>query len=325
LNMSSPVLVVRIPFERPQDGGRNNPIPVNWTPEKESLLWEELSAARTRGSPGVDWQGLSTRLECSLPYLLYKTQARYEEDLRRIHEVKPIVSTATLPRVSNEESRARVPSLTRPLSHTESTTVAHLTGSPRKPERLLPPARLSSHARSPRPPPSHLPRTPGKYDSQSVSSSSGTEQDDTERRKDEQENLSRKLKELGRMMSNDTLGFARRRNSPTSRRKKVQGMLEASSPPVTRFVGGTMPSVPSSGSSSPGQQVSKIPRPAGPSYTPSNPRSESSQGSEASSFSDISDTSISASVLEETVLSRATLETSTQASTLARNTYRTGG
>jgi len=172
-------------------------------------------------------QGLSMRLECSLPYLLYKTQARYEEDLRRIHEVKPVASTATLPRVSNEGGRARVPSLTRHLSHTESTTAAHLTGSPRKPERLLPPARLSSHARSPRPPPPHLPRAPGKYDSQSASSSSsGTEQDDTEHRQDEQENLSRKLRELGRMMSNDTLGFARQRKNPTSRRKEVQEMFE---------------------------------------------------------------------------------------------------
>jgi hypothetical protein len=175
-------------------------------------------------------QGLSTRLECSLPFLLYKTQARYEEDLRRIHEVKPVVSTATLPRISNDEIRARVPSLTRRISHLEISE-RHFTSPSRKAERsLIPPAQAYSHARSPRVQ-LHLPGgLPGKYDevdSQSVSmGSSGTEQDDAERRKDEQENLSRRLKELGRMMSSNTLGFARPTNNPTTRRTDGQPALE---------------------------------------------------------------------------------------------------
>ena len=170
-------------------------------------------------------QGLSTRLECSLPYLLYKTQARYEEDLRRIHEVKPVASTATLPRISNDEIRARVPSLTRRLSHPEETPEGYFSSPPRKAERLLiPPAQAYSYARSPRTQLHGGP--PGKYDevdSQSVSlNSSGTEQDDAERRKDEQENLSRRLKELGRMMSSDTLGFARPTNNPPTGRTDGQ-------------------------------------------------------------------------------------------------------
>ncbi|KAF8313409.1 hypothetical protein DL93DRAFT_1169295 [Clavulina sp. PMI_390] len=40
------VLIVRVPFERPQDGGWADPVPVNWTPEKERLFWQELSATR---------------------------------------------------------------------------------------------------------------------------------------------------------------------------------------------------------------------------------------------------------------------------------------
>ena len=69
--MLPPVLIVRIPFQRPQGGGHNNFTPVtlaqprpsntlscvlqaDWAPEKERLLWEELSAARARGGSDID-------------------------------------------------------------------------------------------------------------------------------------------------------------------------------------------------------------------------------------------------------------------------------
>lgn len=176
-----------------------------------------------------------------MPYLLYKTQARYEEDLRRIHEIRPIVSTAALPQTPQDSNRATAPSLTRRVSHTESISTAQYTKSPRRADRpLLQSTHSSSHIPSPRPLPHALPPTrlseggqtqeesgggggddgdDGEAnDAESSSESSGTEQDEVERKREEQESLGRKLRELGRLMSSDMLGFARppTRTSPTT-------------------------------------------------------------------------------------------------------------
>lgn len=322
-----------------------------------------VTATETQG------QALATRLECSLPYLLYKTQARYEEDLRRIHEMRPIIS----PVVSSQQQQpqtttsqdartvAPAPTLTRRVSHTESISTAQYTRSPRRPDRPLltsTTANSSSHVSSPRPLPQTLPKrlsdsggAGGQGDigddeatnsEDGSSQSSGTEQDEAERKREEQESLGRKLRELGRMMTSDMLGFARppttSRTSPTSTRPSAasgfhrgvpeRGLGEGERQPanlvpsrtpivdrgrVERTIGTAaypsqqqqqqppfsrvsrfareIPSIPSSGSSSPGERnPTTVPRQSAAQgqQATSRHRSVSSQGSQASSFSDIS-------------------------------------
>lgn len=244
--------------------------------------------------------------------------------------MKPVVSTAALPQVAHDEPRTRHPPLTRRVSHTESASTAQHARSPRKADKpLQPSAHSSSHMPSPRP---TLPRrlsdggasgtgATGADSPTEPSESSGTEQDEAERKKEEQEDLSRKLKELGRMMTSDTLGFARPPNRTIGRRQEsrltLRGVPERSSADeapassthpqvergdhdrvsqlsplsrVSRFAREAIPSIPSSsGSSSPGEpSTTNAPQSGAQEFVLPRHRSLSSQGSEASSFSDIS-------------------------------------
>lgn len=250
--------------------------------------------------------------------------------------MKPVVSTVAAP---TDESRARRPSLNRRVSHVDSaSTTAAYTRSPRKAEKPLmnPSAQSSSSQVAGSPAPfarplsgsgGHLPSPAPqpRPSSPSSSSSDGTEQDEADRKKQEQDDLSRKLKELGKMMSSDTLGFARPPERPTVRRAdptkpSLSGVPERtlseeetlpppaqsssrprdaaaerqaimpSLPRVSRFARDVAPSIPSSGSSSPGER--RPPR----TWQPTGHRSESSHGSEASSFSDISGEGMSMSI-----------------------------
>ncbi|KAI8989911.1 hypothetical protein BD414DRAFT_320754 [Trametes punicea] len=55
---------------------------VEWNAEKEQILWEVIAKSRAIEGAGTDWKGLASHLQVPLPYLLYRAQARYEEDLR---------------------------------------------------------------------------------------------------------------------------------------------------------------------------------------------------------------------------------------------------
>ncbi|KAG8900036.1 hypothetical protein FRB99_006287 [Tulasnella sp. 403] len=86
--MDRPVhLIVRLPYDRPPNAPRD-PIPVEWTPQKEQFLWEVLSRSRGPDRAGVDWQHLAEHLATPLPYLLYRAQMRYEEDLRGLRDIR---------------------------------------------------------------------------------------------------------------------------------------------------------------------------------------------------------------------------------------------
>ncbi|EKM59867.1 uncharacterized protein PHACADRAFT_181810 [Phanerochaete carnosa HHB-10118-sp] len=74
-------VIVRLPYNRPDE-----PIPdpprIEWNAEKEHFLWEVIAKSRVVEGAGTDWKGLANHLQVPLPYLLYRAQVRYEEDLR---------------------------------------------------------------------------------------------------------------------------------------------------------------------------------------------------------------------------------------------------
>ncbi|OSC97906.1 hypothetical protein PYCCODRAFT_1480930 [Trametes coccinea BRFM310] len=74
-------VVIRLPYNRPEDAPPD-PLRVDWNAEKEQILWEVIAKSRAIEGAGTDWKGLAGHLQVPLPYLLYRAQARYEEDLR---------------------------------------------------------------------------------------------------------------------------------------------------------------------------------------------------------------------------------------------------
>ncbi|OJT10289.1 hypothetical protein TRAPUB_13157, partial [Trametes pubescens] len=74
-------VIVRLPYNRPEDAPLDLPR-VEWTAEKEKMLWEVIAHSRAIEGAATDWKGLAEHLRVPLPYILYRAQARYEEDLR---------------------------------------------------------------------------------------------------------------------------------------------------------------------------------------------------------------------------------------------------
>ncbi|KAH8096665.1 hypothetical protein BXZ70DRAFT_329214 [Cristinia sonorae] len=84
-------VVVRLPYNRPEEEG-GDPPRVEWNPEKEQILWEVISKSRAVEGAGTDWKGLAAHLEVPLPYLLFRAQTRYEEDLRGLQGIRGALS-----------------------------------------------------------------------------------------------------------------------------------------------------------------------------------------------------------------------------------------
>lgn len=84
-------VVVRLPYNRPEE-----PVPdpprVEWNPEKEQILWEVIAKSRAVEGAGTDWKGLAAHLKVPLPYLLFRAQTRYEEDLRGLQGIRGSLS-----------------------------------------------------------------------------------------------------------------------------------------------------------------------------------------------------------------------------------------
>ncbi|KAH6914680.1 hypothetical protein BKA70DRAFT_1256754 [Coprinopsis sp. MPI-PUGE-AT-0042] len=84
-------VVVRLPFNRPEDAVPNPP-QIEWTPEKADILWKVIERSRSTDSGGADWKGLAAHLEVPLPYLLYRVNARFQEEIRGLKDIQDILS-----------------------------------------------------------------------------------------------------------------------------------------------------------------------------------------------------------------------------------------
>ncbi|RDB19947.1 hypothetical protein Hypma_012923 [Hypsizygus marmoreus] len=229
-------VVVRLPWNRPENP-HVDPPPIEWNTEKADILWKVIERSRSNDSGGPDWKGLAAHLEVPLPYLIYRVNARFQEEIRGLKDIQGALSPigsqpppkpfdATLLAENRPSAAGRAGSRMAGSSR--------LTASGRLSTPLGVRARLNSLGNnSPRPrkttssstltlqgqKKTHAPLRPP-----TPSSSGGTDsedeaamrEEDADREAEEQEALDRKLQQLQSMMTNDALGLV---SSPRRREK----------------------------------------------------------------------------------------------------------
>lgn len=251
----------------------SNVIQVEWNQDKEKVLWEVIARSRATDNGGTDWPGLAAHLRVPLPYLLYRAQTRYEEDLRGLQGIKVALSptnpdpSAASPSPDHLTARPTpVSRLSGQISSTRLTTPlglrARLNSLTPAPLDVSPMVSSSSILTLQDRPPGRLLRRPIL---RSHSSSAGSDDDSdaeldaseqAERQLEEQEVLDQKLRNLQTMITGDKLGLVR---SPRPRQRTERSSKDPqralsnytsldSSSPSTSSVGsaqGSIPSIPS--------------------------------------------------------------------------------
>jgi hypothetical protein len=236
-----------------------------------------MARSRASDSAGTDWKALAAHLEVPLPYLLYRAQTRFEEDLRGLRDIRGALSPASTAKPTEEyfsnpspisrvasrlaSSSSRTSRLSTPLG--VRARLASLGGNISRPPAAASTSTLTAVASRP----AAQNTAAGSSFSSDEDSDSGDSDDEAERDQEEQESLDRKLRELQSMMTNDALGLVssnrartvgksiqRGRDRPTpsryesdssrnddlsSSRSASQSLSEASSPQ------GSIPSIPS--------------------------------------------------------------------------------
>ncbi len=274
--------------------------------------------------PSLSGQGLSNHLQVPLPYLLYRAQVRYEEDLKGIQNVQSALlsqQSADIQRISDPKpigrhSQPRYPATTRASISSLPTPTVKRGGGPLPLERRTSTQTLMETITS-KPKAVSAPPIRSHSPTLSEGSESSSEEDvraDLEfRREEEQDALSKRLKELETLMTRD-IGLVHepkysRPASVSSEPRSVRSLtlnVEKQSESSSTSPQGSIPSIPSptSGSQS-SSQILHPKRTLPPTTSPtlfSQGRSPkryghikvrpgdkgSTQGSTASSFSDIS-------------------------------------
>ncbi|RPD82760.1 hypothetical protein L226DRAFT_549369 [Lentinus tigrinus ALCF2SS1-7] len=119
-------VIVRLPYNRQEDAPADPPR-VEWNADKEHILWEVIAKSRAIEGANPDWKGLAQHLQVPLPYLLYRAQVRYEEDLRGLQGLGLRTPSSCFPsvpspqRIGPAEYFPRMPEDARPpLPHRDS-------------------------------------------------------------------------------------------------------------------------------------------------------------------------------------------------------------
>lgn len=274
------------------------------------MLWEVLSRYRGSDSSGIDCEfrhsprlashesagpALSDHLKVPLPFLLYRAQVRYEEDLR-VLQGNLGASTAIIPPRPRIDTKVTERAVTAPSSRVTPVSLKPPSIPPLSRQTTpiaTPRNRLATQLRSPhglqesqlllrhspisastatlqsRPPttrpvsssPLTIRRaiTPPSPPSPSASSEEGDE--DAAKKEDNREEVDRQLKTLEKMMSSQLLGFARPKIDPSKARERLNSsMIKASqrteSPKDKTTPTSSIPSIPSPPPESPGTNVS---------------------------------------------------------------------
>ncbi|KAI0268226.1 hypothetical protein BC834DRAFT_682368 [Gloeopeniophorella convolvens] len=278
-------VIVRLPYNRPEHSASPEPAPVVWNSDKESHLWEVV--AKSRGSEGgaPDWKSLAARLEVPLPYLLYRAQVRYEQDLRGLQVIKGSLSPSSTHdaphHVEGLQDVTDMPSLLRRNSGGgRRSSLAKLSTSIRLATPLGVRARLNSlgsnsPSRMNKPSSSSVltlrghKREPTAFrPSSPLSSDSGTddgdEDEEAERRLETQEALDKKLRNLHSLLTGDNIGLVSSVNDNRRTREHQARMPFAPSSPPQRVgmsTGGLSRSQSISSSSSPRGSIPSMPSP----------------------------------------------------------------
>ncbi|KAF9462036.1 hypothetical protein BDZ94DRAFT_1262260 [Collybia nuda] len=213
-------VVVRLPWNRPENPP-SDPPRIEWNSEKADILWKVIERSRTNDSGGADWKGLAAHLEVPLPYLLYRVNARFQEEIRGLKDVQGALSPSTSqpPKPFEEALFAEKPSVV-------GRAASRMNGSTSSSGRMSTPlgvrARLNSLGNnSPRPKKAtssstltlqgnrkpHVPLRPTSPSSSEGTDSDDEAEEDADRAAEEQEVLDRKLQHLQNIMTNDALGL----------------------------------------------------------------------------------------------------------------------
>lgn len=229
----------------------------------------------------VTGKGLAAHLQVPLPYLLYRVNARFQEELRGLQGINDILS----PTVSQQASPSQygesptnemTPSVAmRALGSTRqmSTSSGRIStplgirarlnslGQSQRPRKTVSSSTLT--VQGPRRPPSPIRPVspPSESDSDSDDEEDSLKEEEAERQAEEQETLDKKLRDLQQMMTNDTLGLV----SSTSRRRGRAKRTGANTNGVSSSDGG------SASLSSASSSIPDIPSPRGESQ-PTSPQ-----------------------------------------------------
>ncbi|QRV72377.1 Transcription initiation factor IID, 18kD subunit [Ceratobasidium sp. AG-Ba] len=213
-------VIVRLPYPRPPDAPAPPP-QVIWSPEKEKILWKEMSKSWTNFY-AIQWDQLSAQLDVPVPYLLHRATVKYEEDLRGLQGIRqgpPSAGPVTSPATDDlQRPRPSFTASSNPLSPNTSTPTPYLL---RRPSSSGMSSRSTIIRRNspPRMPKLNPVLTPVRTGDMSPIASTPSESDDSEtERKDAQreeaDQLAQKLKDLQKMMGSGAFGFAKARPRP---------------------------------------------------------------------------------------------------------------
>ncbi|KAF8622152.1 hypothetical protein AX15_007270 [Amanita polypyramis BW_CC] len=312
-------VVVRLPYNRPENAPPDPPR-IQWTPEKADILWKVIERSRSIDGGGADWKGLAAHLEVPLPYLLYRVNARFQEEIRGLKDISgalnPTLASQSINKVDQPSHVEPPPSMARRLS-TRMGGSSRLGVSTGLPSPIGVRARLNSlgnnsirhkKATSSSTITVQAPKRPGlaRPDSSSSSSEGSDSEDEqaireeeADRKAEEQEALDRKLQELQQMMTNDALGLV----SSRGRKGSERGRRWMTSSPCSLSSAGyrNRDDTPSSRSNSTSQSVSSAGSPQGsipdiPSPSPSGSQSHSLMNHYISSTKSSSPPSVSTGV-----------------------------
>ncbi|KAF9450166.1 hypothetical protein P691DRAFT_665889 [Macrolepiota fuliginosa MF-IS2] len=244
-NTPSVRVVVRLPWNRPENAEPDPPY-IEWTPEKADILWKVIEKSRSSDSGGADWKGLAAHLEVPLPYLLYRVNARFQEEIRGLKDIQGALSPSPIV-AANPKFEALLQAERPLLAIRTGVNNSKLSSSKLNTPRNVR-ARLNSLGNnSPRPkkaissstltvqgikrvPLALRPQSPSSSDGSLSSDDMSLKEEEAERTAEEQDALDRKLEELTRLITNDTLGLVRTHKSKRSIDRGRAGVLSSSNP-----------------------------------------------------------------------------------------------
>lgn len=208
-------VVVRLPFQRPENPP-NDPPTIEWTQEKADMLWKVIERSRSSDSGGADWKGLAAHLEVPLPYLLYRVNARFQEEIRGLKDIQgtlgPVTSQAAIVKATEESpigERSAVTSSSKVIAPLGVRARLNSLGGTPQARKALSSSTLTLRT----PIKQHVsirPTTPSSDGGSDSEDDNALKEEEAERTAEEQEALDRKLEELQRMMTNDALGLVAR-------------------------------------------------------------------------------------------------------------------
>ncbi|KAI0314796.1 hypothetical protein OF83DRAFT_410739 [Amylostereum chailletii] len=236
-------VIVRLPYNRPEHAV-DDPAPVVWNIEKENYLWDHItSRGNERGNP--DFQALAARLEVPLPYLLYRAQARYEQGLQGLQDFRSAFGPPNTPRVlskpgddilSGGDNRLPLPRaepsrigarLSNPLgARTRLNSLGHNSAVTRL-NRATSSSVLTLRGAH-RKESSGLARPSSPLSARSESDEEAEQLEETERVREEQEALQKKIADLQKVMTGDALGLVSSVRTKRKDKEPERGRLASS-------------------------------------------------------------------------------------------------